>query len=382
MPEFGREKESIVEPKLLYITNRDPEVEQDVLPFFCFPTGVNVRVSGAAKMQPSSSSSGTSNRENETFNFLSPENDQSNTPLSYPSAIGNNRCFAFFLLSSHSSAQQALNPTMQTHKFGVCLLVQRSFRDHARGVVVTCDYCVCVVSKLPFFSFLFHLLIQFEAVGGLELSVPVRAHNSSDDNDGPYELRMLRELSKRLHNVRVPLFPSATNGPTSAVNVNGGEREGEGEGKVDENAKESPEINTSGLSYPSLKFTMTVSVGTPRVSIANAIGLSIAISSTPTPSPNMSRSRSPSLVATAMTAAQLNQPASRLLPNYVACTGQLGCLFDVSLNASFLFFHISNLYFAHFISSFLLSCVIILYGPTTQWMHSQRRVLSNLPPVV
>jgi hypothetical protein len=47
---------------------------------------------------------------------------------------------------------------------------------------------------------------------------------------------------------------------------------------------------------------------------------------TSTPSPNLSRSRSPSLVASAMTAAQLNQPASRLLPNYVACTGQFDCL--------------------------------------------------------
>ena len=328
MPEFGREKESIVEPKLLYITNRDPEVEQDVLPFFCFPTGVNVRVSGAAKTQPSSSSAGTSNRENDAFNFLSADNDQANAPLSYPSAIGNNRCFAFFLLSSHSSAQQSLNPTMQTHKFGVCLLVQRSFRDHARGVVVTCDYCVCVVSILPFFGFLFHLLIQFEAVGGLELSVPVRAHTASDDNDGPPELKMLRELSKRLHSVRVPLFPSVNSTPTPAVNVKGEERGGEGEGT--EKAKEPSEIMTSGLSYPSLKFTMTVLVGTPRSSIANALGLSIAMSPSPTPSPNLSRSRSPSLVASAMTAAQLNQPASRLLPNYVACTGQLFGLLDTN----------------------------------------------------
>ena len=331
MPEFGREKEAIVEPKLLYITNRDPEVEQDVLPFFCFPTGVNVRVSGAAKTQPSSSSSGKSQRENEAFNFLSADNDQSNTLLSYPSAIGNNRCFAFFLLSSHSSAQQSLNPTMQTHKYGVCLLVQRSFRDHARGVVVTCDYCVCVVSKLPFFGFLFHLLIQFEAVGGLELSVPVRVHSSTEDEDGPHELKMLRELSKRLHNVKVPLFPSATSSPTPATAVNVKGEEGDGERKGDEKAHDPSEIITSGLSYPLLKFTMTVVVGTPRSSIANAVNLSLAMSPGPSPSPSVFRSRSPSLVASAMTAAQLNQPASRLLPNYVACTGQ-SWLFDTNLN--------------------------------------------------
>jgi hypothetical protein len=74
------------------------------------------------------------------------------------SSICNTRCFAF-LLSNHTSYQ-----------YGVCLSLPRTFRDVSKGVAVSCDYCVCLVTGFPFLGLLFHLLLQFEALGGLDFS--------------------------------------------------------------------------------------------------------------------------------------------------------------------------------------------------------------------
>ena len=275
-------------------------MEHDVLPFFCFPTGVNVRVSGAAR----SSNDGVTAAANTANEFTFPDNDAA--PAAYPSAIGNSRCFAF-LLNNNANPQQVLQTSTQTHKFGVCLLVQRSFRDHARGIIVTCEYCICLVSALPFLGFLFHILIQFEATGGLELNAPVRAFESTDDNElfRPPELRMLSEFARRLRSVHVPLFPGARM-PADAA---GG--------------SPSPDAAPE-MTFAALKFAMVVRTGgaTPRSS-ANA-ALAPGAGQMPNMSPSTgsaaTRLRSPSIVATAMSAANMSQPASRLPPCYVAST--------------------------------------------------------------
>jgi len=305
--EYGREKESLVEPKLLYITSKDPDMEHVVLPFFCFPTGVNVRVSGAARSSNDGVAAAAAATAAST-DFALPDNDAA--PVAYPSAIGNSRCFAF-LLNNNANQRQVLQTSTQTHKFGVCLLVQRSFRDHARGVIVTCEYCICLVSALPFLGFLFHLLIQFEACGGLELNAPVRAYESPDDNElfRPPELRMLSELARRLRSVHVPMFPSARVPPDAA-----------GGGSPSPDAP--PE-----MTFAPLKFAMVVRTGgaTPRSSIVAALpsGTGPLPNASPSTSSVATRSRSPSIVATAASAAHnniINQPPSRLPPNYVAST--------------------------------------------------------------
>jgi hypothetical protein len=79
-----------------------------------------------------------------------------------PSTIGNSRCFTF-LLADHTSNQ-----------YGVCLLLPRTFRDSQKSLLISCDYCVCVVTTFPFLGLLFNLLLQFDAIGGFDFSGTVK----------------------------------------------------------------------------------------------------------------------------------------------------------------------------------------------------------------
>jgi hypothetical protein len=76
------------------------------------------------------------------------------------SSIGNSTCFSFLLTNNTSN------------QYGICLLMPRVFKDIARNVIITCKYCVCIITKLPFLSYMFNLLIQIESQGGLDFSEP------------------------------------------------------------------------------------------------------------------------------------------------------------------------------------------------------------------
>jgi DENN (AEX-3) domain len=124
---------------------------------------------------------------------FSPSTPSASTAGSAVSSIGNNRCFTF-LLANNTSTQ-----------FGVCLQLPRSFRDLSKGVIVSFDYYVCVITKLPFLSYIFNLLMQLDALGGLDFSEPVQRLLPSSLLQ-PSALRLLMEFTRHLRGVRVPIY--------------------------------------------------------------------------------------------------------------------------------------------------------------------------------
>ena len=124
---------------------------------------------------------------------FSPTTPSATTAGAAVSSIGNSRCFTFLLANNTSN------------QFGVCLQLPRTFRDLSKGVIVSCDYCVCVITKLPFLSYIFNLLMQLDALGGLDFSEPVqRLHPTSLQQ--PLALRQLTEFTRHLRGVRVPIY--------------------------------------------------------------------------------------------------------------------------------------------------------------------------------
>lgn len=85
------------------------------------------------------------------------------------------------------------------------MLLSRTFRDLSKGVIVSCDYCVCVITKLPFLSYIFNLLMQLDALGGLDFSEPVQ-RLPPDSLQQPSALRLLIEFTRHLRGVRVPIY--------------------------------------------------------------------------------------------------------------------------------------------------------------------------------
>lgn len=109
------------------------------------------------------------------------------------SSIGNSRCFAFILANNTS------------HQYGVCLQLPRTFKDISRGILVQCDYCVCIITKLPFLSYFFNLLMQFESLGGIDFTEPLTRYSGVSPPHPP-ALRMLIEFTRHLQAIKVPLY--------------------------------------------------------------------------------------------------------------------------------------------------------------------------------
>ena len=116
-----------------------------------------------------------------------------NSPVGQTSSIGNGKCFAF-LLSNNTSNQ-----------YGVCLQITRIFKDLSKGVNVTCDYCICMISKLPFLSYLFNLLLQLDTQGGLDFTEPVQRYYP-DNFLIPPTFKILVEFTRLIRSVKVPLY--------------------------------------------------------------------------------------------------------------------------------------------------------------------------------
>ncbi len=225
-----------LEPCMLYSTARNPDLDADLLPFFCFPGGVCVglrltpSVEGLSpKALHSPGLSGSMRRKSVggTSNKASSANK------------GSTRCFSF-LLTNHTSSQ-----------YGACFVFPKAFRDPKTGLSVTVEYCVCAVTRLPFLTFLFNCFSQFEAIGGFDVSInpgvgvasssPVSSPLISSGHLGPplgqlptvetmYRVQdesmplqgslwALNDLATRLSRLKVPLYPATT--PESGVEKEG-----------------------------------------------------------------------------------------------------------------------------------------------------------------
>lgn len=148
-----------VEPHNLFECGIVPGVETEVLPFFSFPSGVEVITS----------SSGSTKR-----------------------PIKNHA----FVLASHTYSQYA-----------ICMVVPRTFKDPTNPTsdrLITTEYCICVVTRLPFINYIIHILHRSELMGWIfpNLTEPIQA-NDSPGNIIPPILYSLNDLANRLKRIKV-----------------------------------------------------------------------------------------------------------------------------------------------------------------------------------
>ena len=149
----------LVDPELLHLegSNIGSDLETEALPFFCFPLGIEVLGHREGHSLDSTPGGRTRQRSDKslkttrTFSSLHSLED-----ASYPS-----QSFVF-TLQNHT-----------TSHFGVCLVVPRNFVDKENDTTISTQYCVCVVTEYPYFSFLIDALKQFNRLGGFDLESPI-----------------------------------------------------------------------------------------------------------------------------------------------------------------------------------------------------------------
>lgn len=146
-----------VEPHILFECGTVPGVETEVLPFFSFPSGVEVVTSSSSKRS--------------TKSFV-------------------------FVLASHTYSQYA-----------ICMIVPRTFKDPANPSsdrLITTEYSICVITRLPFISYIMHILYRSDLMGWIfpNLKEPIQA------SDNPREiipsiLYSLNDLANRLRRIKI-----------------------------------------------------------------------------------------------------------------------------------------------------------------------------------
>ena len=149
----------LVDPELLHLegTNIGSDLETEALPFFCFPMGIEVL--GHREGHTSDTAPGLKSRQRSerslkvTRHFTAVNASEYN---SYPSSS------FVFTLQNHT-----------TSHFGVCMVIPRSFQDLENEITIFTQYCVCLVTEYPYFSFLIDALKQFNRLGGFELDSPI-----------------------------------------------------------------------------------------------------------------------------------------------------------------------------------------------------------------
>jgi len=203
-----------VEPRMLYSTSKDPDLDADLLPYFCFPSGVQVNATpGATDRDATRRPSVAALALQQTSPGMNPKKKGGGGGDGRKAGSGKQNTAFSFLLSNHVSTQ-----------YGLCLQIPRTVTLPARGTVcpvtVHVVYCICVVTRFPFLGHLLHALAMFEQHGGLD--VPdggdcIRQCEASRTNV-PAELRLLAELASSLDRLHVPIYPRmAASGSSSSL---------------------------------------------------------------------------------------------------------------------------------------------------------------------
>lgn len=114
----------------------------------------------------------------------------------------------FILLLGDHSYQQ----------YGLALHLPMTFKYPQYGITVYTSYVLCLMTKVPFFSYIYHILEQFDAfTGGLTFDQPV----PKQDLYFPYlaQLKPLNDLAIRLKKLIIPLYPYITNDSLDINNI-------------------------------------------------------------------------------------------------------------------------------------------------------------------
>ena len=106
-------------------------------------------------------------------------------------------------------------------QYGVCVQLPMTFHAAELGVVIQTSYVLCLMTKLPVFSYLFHILDQFDVLcDGFKFKDPV----PTQDVNFPFvaELKPLSDLAARLKRILVPKYPYIISNANSSSNLNSG----------------------------------------------------------------------------------------------------------------------------------------------------------------
>lgn len=197
-----------LEPRLILLTKALSDVDSNILPAFCFPSGVETTVFRSSRSRQNSLSVAP------TSSVVNPNNSSSLSPNKYPttSATNNNRnpFPGIGKFSSPSSRRYSFILTGHTiTRFGVCYLVKSVFNFPHYSMQVQADYCICIITRFPFFPYLFNLLDQFEHLSGCwELSEPLHPHEEGFPIHA--DLAPIDDLARRFNGLIVPRFNGIT----------------------------------------------------------------------------------------------------------------------------------------------------------------------------
>jgi len=98
--------------------------------------------------------------------------------------------------------------------YGVALSIPVVFKYPAYRLKVYSSYVLCLMTKTPFFSYLYHILEQFDAItAGLTFEEPIPSEELIGIPHCPI-LRPLHNLVTRLKQLQVPLYPFIVPEPT------------------------------------------------------------------------------------------------------------------------------------------------------------------------
>jgi len=175
-----------VAPVSLFMTDyNNSGVELDTLPSFCFPVGIPCQATRTKTKRSSSTFAERGSTDLKTSSHLSSLLDTDGEPK-----------FFSFLLSSNASSQ-----------YGVCMCVRRTFEfqpTRSLKVTIETEYCISLVTKYPFFSYLFHVLKAFNKMGGFHLDNDELVGIQEAGLPALPRLRNLNDLALKLRHFVVP----------------------------------------------------------------------------------------------------------------------------------------------------------------------------------
>lgn len=182
--EASTELHNLVHPQMLYFERSlmNADLDIDILPYFCFPSGIDL------------------------VGQRDPAGDDVDGSVSSNAQVRYLRCEDPDAASLHSKKRsQVFTYTLQNHTsnhYGICMVVPRTFRDTRLGLLITTNYCICLVTEYPYVSFLCHILQKFDACGGFELDSAIE-----EQADGLLvrpDLKVFSQLISRLKKQTVP----------------------------------------------------------------------------------------------------------------------------------------------------------------------------------
>lgn len=120
-------------------------------------------------------------------------------------------------VNTHMSARNPFILLLGDHtyqQYGVCIQLPVTFQTE-QGLTIQTSYVLCLMTKLPLFSYLYHILDQYDTFfDGFKFKEPI----PTQDMNFPFlaELKPLSDLAAKLKRLLVPKYPYIIN---SALNT-------------------------------------------------------------------------------------------------------------------------------------------------------------------